>query len=133
MAVSFADIAEKIMTLPEIDVGDSVLMDTEIPNGMKTALEGEGLTVTRTDFAGLTSFNVDIVFTTNTNLINKAINNKKITNLTQFLYLIMIQETPVEGDLEENFETFKTGRFTFTNGETLPYSVWKLVRVWVNQ
>ena len=133
MVVTFAQIASKIAALAEVANGDSVTMDNSIPNALATQLTNQGLVVTRTNFGGLTSLNTDIVITTNSTLINKAINIKRIDRSFSFTFLIIVDEEAVEGDMEEQFEIVRKGEFEFSVGEIIHFSVWKLTRVWVNQ
>ena len=132
MSVTPANIASAVLELPEINSGDSLFMDDSLPNSLKTAFENEGLIVTRTSFAGVTSLTTDIVLTDNTTLVNKAINNKKINRDFDFLYLLLLSEKGRLGDMEENFELFKKGVLDLGDGDTMRYSVWRLTRVWVN-
>lgn len=132
MAVTAAKIAEKVLELPEITSGDSLYMDTSLPNALATAFTNEGLVVTRTAFTGVTSLTTDIVLTDNTTLVNKAIISKKINRDFDFLYLLLLGEEARNIDMEENFELFKKGVLDLDDGDTMHYSVWRLTRVWVN-
>ena len=132
MAITFAVIATKIAALAEVS-GKSISTVENIPNGLFNALVNEGLTVTKIDVSGLTTLDTGIVIVRDSSIINRAINSKKITDAIKFTFLIMLEEESIPGDMEEQFELIRKGTFEFDPDETIPFSIWKLVRVWVNQ
>ncbi len=125
-----AEIASKIASLAETS-GKSIKIHNHIPSSLRTALRNEGLTVTSGNLLTLTSFDVGIILVRDSSIINKSIKERRLTTDTKFVYLIIIEEDMPENDMEENFELVRKGKFDF-GGEIMHFSVWKLVKVWVN-
>ena len=132
MTITFSVLADKIAALAEVS-GKSISTVENIPNGLFNALTNKGLTVSKIDTSGLTSLDTGIVIVRDSSIINAAIQNKRITDAIKFTFLVMIEERGIEGDMDDHFELVKKGKFEFDADEIIHYSVWKLVKVWVNQ